>query len=167
MAATLLDNLIDDLLPTVDELRGGLNEDFGTRQYVVSVVTRAWSGVERGDGEYTDTYLTIEPNPLVKIFAPSRGPHYVYMPQGTTEEGMIKISEISLANYVEADLTGGDLDKVTEVFWLLEENLGQETKSRRYTLFTPPVPDREKTIGWICYLKQATDFEDCPPPEDP
>jgi hypothetical protein len=47
--AILDTTLVDDLVPTIDELRT-LNDEFGTRQQRVFTVRRTWNGARRGEG---------------------------------------------------------------------------------------------------------------------
>jgi len=161
MPATLDNSLVDRLLPLVDRLRGTLPVRFGTRQYVVKLVKRTWTGVERGDGEFADVEVTMDPPPMVEVPAPP-GFRYDLRPQGREEEGLVKVTEISLANYQEADLTGGSLNANVQFFWLLKDAHGQGIGSRAYLPANPPVADREKTIGWIVYLKRAEGVEPGP-----
>lgn len=155
MASNLGDNLVDDLLPTIDDLRGDLLPAFGTRQYEVKLVTRTWTGTERGDGESSDSEVLISPPPRVETDAPPSGLHYELRPQGRIEEGTVKLTEISLAGYQEDDLTGGTLDSNVEFFWALEDAQGQGIRKRYYVLAAPPFADREKTLGWVVYLRRA------------
>lgn len=155
MASVLDTSLVDKLLPTIDKLRGALLPKFGTVQHTVKLVTRTWYGEERGDGEFSDVEVTVDPIPEVIIAAPP-GWRYDLRPQGREEESMIKVVGISLKNYQEADLTGGeDLPKTVQFFWLLQDAHGQGVRSRAYVPAAPPVADREKTLGWVVYLRRA------------
>lgn len=155
MPSTLDTSLVDKLLPVVDQLRANLLPAFGVRQYVVKVVKRTWSGTEIGDGTFTDSEVTLSPPPAVAIGAPP-GFRFDIRPQGREEEAMIKVSEISLSNYQEDDLTGGALASPSvQFFWLLKDAHGQGVHSRAYVPAAPPVADREKTLGWVVYLRRA------------
>lgn len=161
MPATLDTSLVDKLLPVVDRIRGSLLPKFGTRQHIVRLVKRTWTGVERGDGDFSDVEVTVTPPPMVEFPAPP-GFRYDLRPQGREEEGLVKVTEISLRNYVEADLTGGDLPGTVQFFWLLKDAHGQGVGTRAYLPANPPVADRNKTIGWVVYLKRAEGVEPGP-----
>lgn len=155
MASTLDTSLVDRLLPTIDRLRGNLLPKFGVRQYEVRIVRRTWTGEERGDGIFLDSEVVLTPPPLVQVGAPP-GFRYDVRPQGREEEGLYKVTELSLARYQESDLTGGnDLPKQVEFFWLLKDAHGQGVLSRAFFPAAPPAPDREKTLGWVVYLRRA------------
>jgi hypothetical protein len=161
MASTLDTSLVDKLLPVVDKLRGSLLPKFGVRQYVVKLVKRTWTGRERGDGDFSDVEVVVTPPPMVDFPAPP-GSRYDLRPQGREEEGLIKVTEISLKNYQEVDLTGGDLPKAVQFFWLLKDAHGQGLASRAYLPANPPIADRDKTIGWVVYLRRAEGVEPGP-----
>jgi hypothetical protein len=75
---------------------------------------------------------------------------------------MVKVSEISLANFQEDDLTGGSLGPAVQFFWLLKDAHGQGVHSRAYVPAAPPTADREKTLGWVVYLRRAEGVEPGP-----
>lgn len=156
MASVLDTSVVDDLLPTIDEIRQ-IADDLGIRQYKVSTVRRTWTGEERGEGIPSTALTELTPAPRVEY---KSGLKYVLNPEGRNEEGYLKITELSLANYQEDDLTGGDLARNEEFFWQLEDNHGQGVRKRYYLLSAPPVVDREDTIGWVIYLRRAP-VEDC------
>lgn len=158
MSSILYDNLVDDLLPVVDELRGDLHPVFGSREYKVFIVRRTWSGFSRGDGQKTEAKVEIFPPPLVTH---KEGLHYALTEEGKFEEGTLIISEISLANYQEDDLTGGDIPANQEFFWVLQDAWGQGIRSRAYVLQAPPQPDRLKSIGWIVKLRRVDTLDYC------
>ena len=146
--AILGDNLIDDLMPDVDDLRGDLNADFGTRPFDCQTVLRTWlgdSGME-GDGDFRDVITTITPAPRVEQWD---GYKWVLLAAGVHEDGIIRVSEVSLT-YTWAELTGGTLEKNQQFFYRLVDAHGQEDRILRQS--KPPFVDREKTIGWILWL---------------
>lgn len=150
--AVLGDNIIDDLLPVVDDLRGDILPIAGVRQFRVFVVTRTYQGGHRGEGEYTDDATEITPSPAVAFDDTHR---FDLRPTGRDEEGEVKISEISLARYVEEDLMPYKVDQNVEFFWRLDDGQGQSIRSRAYKPIKPPMADREKTIGWTVSLRRA------------
>lgn len=154
MPSTLDSSLVDKLLSTVDALRSSLLPKFGVRQYRVKIVRRTWSGAEIGDGSFVDVEIVMDPPPKVDV-GPPPGWKFDLRPQGREEDGMIKLSEISLSQYAEDDLTGGTLGSTVQFFWLLKDAHGQGVHSRAYVPAAPPTADREKTLGWVVYLRRA------------
>ena len=147
-SATLGTNLIDDLVPDVDDLRGDLNADFGTRPFRCWTVKRSWSGEQQGEGDYIDVVAEILPAPRVRSWD---GYKWVMTPLGTHEDGLIEVSEISLS-YTFNELSTQGLRPNQQFFFVLGEVHGQGSPLRILKQSKPPFPDREKTIGWICIL---------------
>jgi len=156
VASVLGDNLLDDLLPVVDDLRGDLLPQFGIRQYTVKIVRKIWDGPERGDGNFRLEKLELSPQPMVDMRNYSAdGLRYGLIPQGRTDEGLIKVTELSLAAYQEDDLTGGKLPANVELYWEITDAQGQGVEPRFFVPAGPPIADREKTLGWVVFLKRA------------
>jgi hypothetical protein len=149
-SATMGTNLIDDLMPDVDDLRGDLNADFGTRPFNVQTIKRTWlgpSGIE-GDGDFQDVITTITPTPRVEQWD---GYKWVLLAAGYHEDGIIRVSEVSLT-YTWNELTGGDLERNQQFFVRFVDAHGQGQKDRILRQSKPPYVDREKTIGWMLWL---------------
>lgn len=153
-AATLGDNLLDDLLSTIDDLRQ-LATDLGVRQFRVFVEQVTWSGGERGVGTPTVVSSELTPAPAV-TFPPSSSAavHYEHTPAGRLEEGDALLTEVSLT-YTEAELTGGTIASNVEFRYRLSDGQGQAIPDRYYVPAAPPVADREKTIGWKVQLRRV------------
>ena len=150
-SATLnTDRLVDDLVETIDELRGDLHPDFGVRQFRVFAVTRTWAGSLVGEGDYTDQVAEILPQPKLEQWD---GYKWVLLSTGINEDGQVRMSEISLT-YTQAELTGGiDQDERNQQFFFyLVDAYGQGLTPRCLKHAKPPMPDREKSMGWICWL---------------
>jgi hypothetical protein len=143
--ATLGDNLIDDWVADVDELRGDLNADFGTRPFQVFTVLRSWTGLIEGEGDYADVVTEITPAPLVQF---CNGYHWVMTPLGTHEDGEFRLVEVSLS-YTFDELSPTGLRENQQFFLVLHEAHGQGSPDRYVRNAKPPFEDREKTIGWI------------------
>jgi hypothetical protein len=152
--ATLGSSLIDDLVTTVDELRGELNADLGTRQYRVFTVRRTWDGGERGAGDFTEVETEITPQPLVEAFRRADR----LEPSGLDEADVVKVSEVSLT-YTEAELAGAGLTGSQEWVIRLKDAHGQGIRTRDFVLEGSPWPDRVKTLGWMMNLRRASDAE--------
>jgi hypothetical protein len=151
-SATLNATLVDELVPTVDELRGDLHGDFGVRQYRVFIVKRRYPGECIGDGPPAILSETeILPRPLV---LQQPGVKFKLGPVGMEREGEIEVQEVSLS-YTEADLTGQPVANNEEIYYRLDEGESQEMASKFFVLAADPEPDRIKTIGWILKLRRA------------
>jgi hypothetical protein len=162
-SAELGDNLVDDLLETVDDLRGDLHPAFGVRQYNLTVVTRTWSGGAVGDGDYTDTELLIEPQPYISSYQTQYAlgklmVEWMGRPMGIDDSGTLYVSEISLT-YTQAELMGmGDgvaLGSNQEVFYKVTDALGNGIAPTYWVARANPFPDRQITIGWAMELRRA------------
>lgn len=154
MASVLDKTIVDGLLPVVDSIRSSVHGFAGDRQYVVKLVRRVWSGPQRYQGEDRLEEVILDPPPRVQ-FENLQSRSYTLRPEGRQEDGVVKLSEISLAKYQEDDLTGGDVPLNQEFYWALEDAHGQGVRRREYILAGPPIADREKDIGWTVYLKRA------------
>jgi hypothetical protein len=152
-SAILGDNLIDDLVPDVDDLRGDLNDDFGTRAFDMQTILRTWlgsSGME-GDGDCRDVVTTITPAPRIEQW---NGYKWQLLAAGVHEDGEIRVSEVSLS-YTFAELCGpqgADYQKNQQFFYRLVDTNGQGQEDRILRQNRPPFVDREKTIGWVMWL---------------
>ncbi len=144
-------NLVDSLVPTIDELRQDLHAAFGVRAFRAFVVRRAWSGGTPGLGNYTETEVEVLPAPMVEPFVSFE---YKLRPCGLTDAGYIRVREVSLT-YTEADLGSVAPNEATQVLWRVQEGHGQATATRYFRLMQPPFPDREKNIGWQVGLQHV------------
>jgi hypothetical protein len=155
MPSILGENLVDKLVPTVDKLRANLLPAMGVRQYTVAIVKRRWSGEQRGEGTASVvSTLTLSPPPLLTYSNNLRALHYDLQPTGADDEGTVSLSEVSLT-YSEVELTGGALAANEEMYYRITDDQGQGIAPRYYMLSAPPVPDREKAIGWQLSLRRV------------
>lgn len=142
-------NLVDEMVLVADEARA-LRGELGGNQYRVYVVQRAWSGGEPGAGVATDTELReLTPTPLVVELALRRRQE----PQGVEEHGTVRLDEVSLT-YTLAELVP-TIAADQELLYKLVDQHGQGNPVRWFTLAAPPLPDREKTIGWVMRLREV------------
>lgn len=149
--ATLGDNLVDQLVPLADDLRGSFYPAFGTRQYRVFIVRRRWSGAERGQGVATVVNeVEIDPIPEVRF----GGGRFASQPAGFEDSDVAVLREVSLT-FSEAELTGKPTLKTEEFYYRIVEGHGQKSAPRYYMLDGIPLGDREKTIGWIVPLRRV------------
>lgn len=144
--AVLVDSLVPDV---IDGLRDTLNPAFGVRAYRIYRIVRTWSGKLAGEGTPSDDAAELRPQPRVQVWD---GLRYVQAVCGIRELGEVRLSEVSLS-YTEAQLTGGKLGKNQECYIAIGEANGQGTTTRFYGHTAPPFIDREKTLGWMLYLR--------------
>lgn len=154
-SATLDPNqLVDGLVADIDDLRG-LADEFGTRQFRLYAVTRSWDGGEVGEGTSSDDLVEITPPPKAEPFVELG---YKLQPCGIDEAGVVKLSEVSLS-YNLQDLVGyppgGALADGVERVFLLRDNYGQGQPDRVFYLDKAPSTDREKSIGWVVWLRKV------------
>jgi hypothetical protein len=79
---------IPSLLPNLDCVLG-VRESIGADIQRVQLITRRWSGRERGDGDYTDEVLDVRPTPSLRSLA-----HNVRL----TEGGSIKATDLFIGH---------------------------------------------------------------------
>lgn len=140
--------LVDDLVPTVDELREDLERPFGVRPFRTFKVVRTWEGDTVGEGGFTDVEREILPSPLVTGWD---GRRWVQNFCGLEEDGQVRLTMVSLS-YTYPELTDGAADNAT-VLYRLDEAYGQLQPPRWFRLEAPPFPDREDDIGWVIRLR--------------
>lgn len=144
MPSVLGTNLLDSLVPLVDQVRGTIHTAVGDRQWTVTVVKRTWSGGVRGKGTPTTVETLLTPTPAVDFSKVD----YTLQQGGHTEDGMVTISEISLA-YSEDQLTPKNIGPATDFYYRITDAQGQGLGPRLVIPDGPAVPDRERTFGWI------------------
>jgi hypothetical protein len=157
-AATLNPSvLVDSLVPDViDGLREDLHPAFGVRAYRVYRVIRTWSGKVVGEGTHTDDAAELRPQPRVNVWS---GLKYVQASCGLRELGDVQLSEVSLT-YSAEQLDPRGLSAKQEQFFAIGEAHGQLTPLRVWAHTAPPFIDREKTMGWLLFLRRV---ETAPP----
>ena len=149
--AQLGDNLIDDLVPVVDDVRDSIFTDVGNRPWRVFLIRRQWSGTEVGDGDPTVISKT-EVRPQPKVIDPTLKMELV--PTALVESGDIELHEVSLT-FSEPELQPRDLLPTQEFYYRLVAALGQKQVTRQYVPSKPPEADREQEIGWVVALKRV------------
>lgn len=151
-SATLGTNLVDELVgDVVDSLRDDLHTEFGVRAFRVYTVRRAWTGRRVGEGRKTDVVTEITPQPAVHRWD---GFELELAQCGLDEIGEVRLSEVSLT-YTYDELTGGALPDNVQWFIRLSEAHGQLNPDRYFVFTRPPYPDREKTLGWVLWLRAS------------
>lgn len=151
-------NLLDCLIPCVDDIRRDVHTDMGTRAYRMFFVRRQWSGKDVGEGTPTDTEVEVDPRPLIHPFASME---YQQEPCGLDEAGFLKVTQVSLC-YNHEDVLACEAPRGTEFLIRLDEGNGQGSPSKYFVHEKPPYEDRHKTVGWIMYLVHVETVE-CPP----
>lgn len=147
--------LADKLVDVVDSVRRKIHAALGTRPWTVAIVTRRWSGEERGVGTCSETVLELDPTPHV-----SRNTRDRMGPAGREAAGSITLTGVSL-RYTEEELAP-KVDNRTEVAYRLTEGHGQRQKTRWFVLNASPVPRRGDTPGdgtdWYINLNETSDM---------
>lgn len=147
------DILVDDLVETVDELRQDLADGLGTRMFRVYTVVRTWEGSRVGEGEYTDTEVEILPPPFVaQWFEEAKMLHYEQELCGINEAGYIELREVSLSYTYEDLLAHAPAEENVQHLIKLTERHGQGQPVRYFVHSKPPMPDRDRRMGWTCQL---------------
>lgn len=145
--------LADRLIGVVDGVRRKIHEKLGTRPWQVDIVTRIWSGNERGVGHATQTVLTLDPIPKVV-----RSTHDRMGPAGREAAGSVVISQVSL-RYAQSELAP-KVDARTEVAYRLTELHGTRQKVTWLVLSADPVPRRGDKAGdetdWYLVLNETS-----------
>lgn len=156
-SAILGANLVDELVPMIDELRGDLHSAMGVRQFRVYLVKRRWSGTCRGEGTPTFVYQNeITPQPKVDLLSALEtfGVQFRQTEFGREEEGDIFVTEVSFT-YTEAELLGGTLANNEEFYYRLVDAYGQGIQTRYFIPSRPPESDRVKTMGYRLQLRRV------------
>lgn len=153
-SAEMGDTLLDELVECLDECRGEIHEELGDYQYRVFTVLRTWSGVSRGDGDFSEVETEIEPRPRVESFTRRDK----LEPSGLDEADVVRVRMISLT-YTEAELAGDDLAENQQWVIRLKDAYGQKIRERNFILEGSPWADRLKDLGWSMTLLRAPDAE--------
>lgn len=155
MANIMGDNILDDLLPIVDELRGDLNTLYGTRSHRCFIEIRTYEG-QRHDGYFTVSSTEILPIPKV-LFTSD---HFNMNGAGKYSEGNIEISEISLVNYSSDDLSPRNLLPNQKLLYRLVDAHNESMPDRFFLPNMVPVIDREFNEEWhiTCHEIQISDL---------
>jgi hypothetical protein len=154
--STLDSSLVaDKLVDVVDNVRRKIHSKLGTRPWTVAIVTRRWSGEERGVGTATVTVLELDPTPSVKRNTRDR-----LGPAGREAAGTTTLTGVSL-RYTEAELAP-KVDNRTEVAYRLTEGHGQRQKTRWFVIASAPVARRGDQPGdgtdWYIVLNETSDM---------
>lgn len=145
----------DKLIDVVDNVRRKIHAKLGTRPWTVAIVTRRWSGEERGVGTPTINVLELDPTPHVSRTTKDR-----IGPAGREAAGSVILTGVSL-RYTEAELTP-KADHRTEVAYRLTEGHGQRQKTRWFVIAADPVARRGDTPGdgtdWYIVLNETSNM---------
>jgi hypothetical protein len=152
--ATLDDDLLADaLVGVVDDIRRDVHGALGTRPWSVAIVTRRWSGEQRGEGTARDTVLELDPAPMVRRVTKDR-----MGPAGRESEGQVTMTQVSLAYGMEE--LQPRVDDRSEVAYRLTEAHGQRQAVRWFVLAAEPVPRRGDKDGdetdWYILLNETS-----------
>lgn len=147
----------DKLIDVVDNVRRKIHAKLGTRPWTVAIITRRWSGEERGVGTATVNVLELDPAPHVSKNVKDR-----IGPAGREAAGSVVLTGVSL-RYSEEELVPR-VDNRTEVAYRLTEGHGQYQKTRWFVVAASPIPRRGDTPGdgtdWYIVLNETSAMGD-------
>lgn len=112
-------SIIEDVLACTDEILG-IRDDIGAVKHPIYVLTRTWSGTERGNGTPVDSIEQILPTPyIVDLFANIR-----LREGGKVQEGDLMMKTISKQSYPSKDfITLKVPNNKTEKFYYINNKL--------------------------------------------
>ena len=146
--------LADDLALVADDIRGSVHSALGTRPYRVVIVQRSWPGGRRGVGTPSDVENEILPAPRVRPMLAKE-----LRPAGGEEEGGVVLTEISLANFTEAELYPHTVAPADEFLYRIDEGHGHGARSRWFVPKSPPRArrgDHERDeLDWRIELREV------------
>lgn len=146
------DLLADALVDVVDDIRREVHGELGTRPWAVDVVTRTWSGSDRGVGTPTVSIMTLDPTPMVRRNAKNR-----LGPAGQEPQGSVTLTGVSL-RYTQEELRPR-VDKRTEVRYRIRDLHGTRQKPRFFVLSADPIARRGDKSGdgtdWYLVLEES------------
>lgn len=147
----------DALIDVVDDIRRSVHTALGTRPWKVDIITRRWSGEQRGVGTPKMSVLTLDPVPMVERVSRDR-----LGPAGREPAGSVVLTRVSL-RYEQSELQP-KVDAQTEVAYRLTELHGHFQTAKWFVLSSDPVPRRGDKEGdntdWYILLTETTPMGD-------
>lgn len=145
--------LADALVGVVDDIRREVHGALGTRPWRVEIVTRRWSGSERGVGNATTTVLELDPPPKVERVTRDR-----MGPAGREASGNVVLTGVSLA-YAQEELQP-PVDRRSEFAYRLTDLRGSRMRPEYFVIAGAPIPRRGDKPGdctdWYIRLEETT-----------
>ena len=114
-----MSGIVEDILSITDDILG-LRDELGAIKHPVFILTRTWSGTERGDGAPTDMTTQILPTPYVVDLS-----HNLNIREGgTIRQGDVLVKHISKQSYATEDLIDCSVpNKLTEKYYFINNKL--------------------------------------------
>jgi hypothetical protein len=104
--------IVDDILSVTNEILG-LRDDLGAIKHPIYILTRIWSGQERGSGAPTDSVQQILPTPYLVDLS-----HRINLREGgSLKQGDILLKMLSKQKYSEAQINCSVSDAKTEKWY--------------------------------------------------
>lgn len=108
-----MSGLIDDLRANINDILR-VRDDLGAALKPVYIVTRTWTGLEPGDGEFSDEEVQILPSPRIVEYKNE----YKIQQGGAVQQGDIALKMVSKQSFPEITQVDGTVpDQNTEVFY--------------------------------------------------
>jgi hypothetical protein len=152
MATVLQNNILDDLLPVVDDLRSDAKSNFGTVSRRVYIVTRTYQGT-RQDGYFSETQIELTPPPDIKHMPDNE---FVMNGSGKFSKGDVLLMRISL-QFSEDQLLPRNPPPNQKNYVRMVDAHGENALDRLYHIKDKPIMDRHNTIGWIMHCTEIQD----------
>ena len=110
--------IVDDILGVTDDILG-LRDELGAVKYPIYILTRTWSGGERGSGEASDSISKLLPTPYLVDLS-----HSINLREGgSLKQGDLLLKMISRAKFKEEDINCSVSSKNTEKFYFIKNLL--------------------------------------------
>lgn len=110
--------IVDDILSVTNDILG-LRDHLGAIKYPIYILTRVWSGNERGSGTPTDYVTQVLPTPYLVDLS-----HSINLREGgSLKQGDLLIKMISKQTYTEDQIDCTVPDKKTERWYFIKDLL--------------------------------------------
>jgi len=107
--------IVDDILSVTNDILG-LRDDLGAIKHPIYILTRVWSGSERGSGTPSDSVTQLLPTPYLVDLS-----HNMNLREGgTLKQGDLLLKMISKKTYQESQIDCSTGDSLTEKWYYVK-----------------------------------------------